>query len=123
MNESALRQVLLNLLMNAMEASENDSQITIQCSTLRARSQVQIVVSDRGAGIAPRDLRRVFDPFYTTRHHGTGLGLPICRQLVTECHGKIQIESAPGEGTTLRITLPAGEERAGDMDGGNEDED
>lgn len=118
MNATALKQVLLNVLINAREATAGSQPILVRCAPLRGEGTrggwrargsgaVEIVVTDRGAGIAPRDLRRVFDPFYTTRAHGTGLGLAICRQLVQECGGTIDLESQLGRGTTVRIVLPA----------------
>ena len=67
-----------------------------------------ITVSDTGAGIPPDDLRRIFEPFYTTkgRGKGTGLGLAICRELVAALGGKIDVESTPGEGSTFTVRLP-----------------
>jgi len=107
MNESALRQVLLNLLLNARDASQENGLITVRCAPVRGGSQVEIVVEDRGAGIPKRDLRRIFDPFFTTKAGGSGLGLAICRQLVTECRGTVDVSSKPGQGTAVRIALPA----------------
>ncbi|MBN1867867.1 ATP-binding protein [Candidatus Sumerlaeota bacterium] len=108
MKESALRQVLLNLLMNAREAStESSGAIRVRCDRARAGSQVEIEVEDRGHGIAPKDLKRVFEPFFTTREKGSGLGLAVCRRIVTECGGTIDVRSRSGEGTTVRVVLPA----------------
>jgi signal transduction histidine kinase len=106
-NSTALKQVLLNVLINAREATAGGQPILVRCAPLRGGGSVEIVVTDRGSGIAPRELRRAFDPFYTTRAHGTGLGLAICRQLVQECGGTIGLESEVGRGTTVRIVLPA----------------
>jgi len=109
MNTSALRQVLLNLLMNAREATHNVRPVHVRCHTLRGGTQVEIVVSDQGEGIPPRDRKRIFEPFFTTKAKGSGLGLSICRYLVEGCGGTIEVESAPGEGTTVQVILPAAE--------------
>ena len=102
MNESALRQVLLNLLLNAREAAGEEGAIAVRCAPLRGGGRVEIVVEDSGAGVPPRDLQRIFDPFFTTKAAGSGLGLAICRQLVTECRGTIEFDSAPGRGAWCR---------------------
>ncbi|HPS00067.1 MAG TPA: HAMP domain-containing sensor histidine kinase [Candidatus Sumerlaeota bacterium] len=107
MNSTAFRQVMMNLIMNAIEASDSNQPIMIEFQTRRNNSQVRITVTDRGCGISERELRHIFDPFYTLKAQGTGLGLAICYQLVTECRGKINIESAEGKGTTVELILPA----------------
>ena len=70
---------------------------------------VVITCADTGVGIAPEDLPKVLEPFFTTKAEGkgTGLGLPICRRIVQEHHGTLEISSTVGQGTTLRLTLPA----------------
>ena len=70
-------------------------------------SRVVISVSDRGVGIPPEDLPHVFDPYYTTRRSGTGLGLPIAKNIVEGLGGTIAVTSRQTEGTTVRIELPA----------------
>ena len=69
-------------------------------------SRVVISVSDRGVGIPPEDLPHVFDPYYTTRRSGTGLGLPIAKNIVEGLGGTISVTSRLGEGTDVRIDLP-----------------
>ena len=107
MNTSALRQVLLNLLMNAREATHNGRPVHVRSHALRGGTQVEIVVSDQGEGIPPRDRKHIFEPFFTTKAKGSGLGLSICRYLVEGCGGTIALESAPGRGTTVQVILPA----------------
>jgi signal transduction histidine kinase len=70
-------------------------------------------VKDTGPGIAPEALSRIFDPFYSTKEKGTGLGLPFAQQVVQEHGGTIRCDSAPGAGTTFTVRLPRAEERAG----------
>ena len=67
-----------------------------------------IVITDRGAGIDPAHLPRVFDPYFTTKRGGTGLGLAIAKNIVEGLGGTIGVNSAPGSGTEIRISLPAG---------------
>jgi signal transduction histidine kinase len=108
-----LRQVLLNLLANARHAvaarpdpSRNGRAIRLE--TRRAGAgRIAIAVRDRGAGIPAEDLPRVFDPYFTTRRTGSGLGLAISRNIIEGLGGTIAIRSRPGEGTDVRIELPA----------------
>ena len=107
-----LRQIVINLLTNALDAVDKGGRVTVQrvASTARPPSDdVLITVSDTGHGIPPDDLRRIFEPFYTTkgRGKGTGLGLAICRELVAALGGTIAVESAPGEGLDLHRAAPA----------------
>lgn len=102
-----LNQALSNIVANAIQASQPGQ--TVRVSTRREDDWYVIEVTDQGSGIAPEDLGKVFDPFFTTKPVGcgTGLGLSIAHQVVTAHHGKIEIESKPGSGTTMRILLPA----------------
>jgi signal transduction histidine kinase len=74
-----------------------------------ALGRIAVRVSDNGCGIPEADLARVFDPFFSTKQAqgGTGLGLYVCRSIVTECGGEITVQSQPGQGTTFQFTLPA----------------
>ncbi|MDD5248928.1 MAG: ATP-binding protein [Rhodocyclaceae bacterium] len=101
-----LNQVLLNLLVNAAQAIETQGTITIRTSA--DADEVRIAISDTGCGIAPEHLNRVFDPFFTTKPvgTGTGLGLSITYSIVRKHHGRIEVESEPGKGTTFRVILP-----------------
>ncbi len=105
-----LGQVLLNLLSNAHKYTPAGGQITVRLSR-RAREAV-CSVEDDGPGIAPEDLSRVFEPLYTTkpRGQGTGLGLPIVREIVAAHGGKVRLDSRPGAGTTAVVLLPAAAE-------------
>jgi signal transduction histidine kinase len=103
-----LQQVLVNLLLNACDASQPGGQI--QVSALRApNDMVLIQVLDHGCGIQPEDLTVVFDPFFTTkpRGEGTGLGLSITAGIVRNHAGQIHVASTPGEGTTMSVLWPA----------------
>jgi PAS domain S-box-containing protein len=103
-----LQQVLLNLVQNAVEATPPGGAVVLRARAISGidPARVEIEVEDTGAGIAPEHLPRVFDPFYTTRRTGTGLGLFVVHGIVQRHGGTIQAASEPGKGTTFRITLP-----------------
>jgi signal transduction histidine kinase len=102
-----LRQLLLNLYTNAMDAMPSGGQLTVRVAR-DAGPGVSIEVSDTGVGIAKADLPRIWEPFYTTKPEGkgTGLGLSICRRIVQEHSGAIQVVSRQGQGTIVRVVLP-----------------
>ncbi len=100
----ALRQVLLNLVGNALAACRRGDRIRV---ALRGGSRdVELIVQDTGCGIAPEDLPRVFDPFFSRREGGTGLGLSIVHRVVEDHGGWVGIESRAGAGTTVTVRLP-----------------
>jgi signal transduction histidine kinase len=109
-----LQQVLINLVLNAVEATPPDGRVVIKIERAKreSRTGVSVVVSDTGSGIAPEHLPRLFEPFFSTkpRGHGTGLGLPICRDIVQAHGGDISIETSAGVGTTVIVWLPESEE-------------
>jgi PAS domain S-box-containing protein len=108
-----LQQVLLNLLLNGMEAmadAPGGRRITVR-SSVDGNGLVEIAVSDTGSGIAPDRLPRLFDPFFSTKKEGMGLGLSIARSLVEAHGGRIWAENNP-EGATFRFTLPTGAEQS-----------
>jgi two-component system NtrC family sensor kinase len=108
----SLRQVLLNLLVNAIDATPANGTIQVSARVLpidhRQRQQLELAVADSGHGMSPEDLRRAFEPFYTTKapDRGTGLGLVIVEHIVRAHGGHLAAESAPGRGTTVRVRLP-----------------
>ncbi len=99
-----LRQVLVNLGRNAIEASRAGGDVTIDMAQ-RPR-EVVFTVSDAGCGIAADDLPRVFDPFFTRKEGGTGLGLSLCHKIVSAHGGDITIRSVEGQGTQVNVVLP-----------------
>lgn len=101
----AVRQLLLNLLLNAREAVENRPG-RIDVSLKERRREVELRVTDNGPGIPPKALSRVFEPFYTSRPNGTGLGLAISRSIVTNMGGELTLETSK-HGTTAVVRLPA----------------
>jgi signal transduction histidine kinase len=111
-----IKQVLLNLLFNAVESMEpSGGTLTVQTRKVNQKPEelwVQVEVRDTGPGIAPKDLEHIFDPFFTTKHfsqeyEGTGLGLAMAHQIIQENHGNIEVNSEVGKGTTFFVNLPA----------------
>lgn len=105
-DQNQIKQVLINFLQNAIEATA-DSGHNIKV-TLREISEQTIVITikDRGCGIPEERYKRLFEPFYSTKEKGTGLGLITCKRIIDLHQGNIEVESKPGEGTTINIFLP-----------------
>jgi signal transduction histidine kinase len=101
-----IRQVLVNLVHNAAEATRDGGEVTVRAIGLIGSSEVLFEVADTGPGIAPSDLERIFQPFFTTKFSGTGLGLAISKSLVEQHGGRIEVESAVGRGTRMLVFLP-----------------
>ena len=108
-----LKQVLINLVKNAAESIQHDGQITLRARNARAplrgqRADVVIIeVEDNGAGIPPEVQPRLFDPFFSTKEDGTGLGLPIAANIIEKHGGVLEFKTELGKGTTFAIVLPA----------------
>ncbi len=113
-----IHQVLLNLVLNAIHASPSGARVVIRvlAAEVGGGPGVALEVEDQGPGIASEDLERIFDPFFTTKDpdQGTGLGLTICQQLVSNHDGAIEVRSRPDAGATFRVVLPCGEGCDGD---------
>ena len=110
-NRGRLQQVLMNLLLNAVDAMPAGGTVTVAARA--ASGRVQIEVRDTGCGIPPEHLDRIYDPFFTTkpRGQGTGLGLSVSYGIVKEHSGTLSAESSPGEGSRFMVSLPAVDER------------
>jgi signal transduction histidine kinase len=118
-DQHQITQVFTNLLMNAYEAMGGKGGVTISAAMIRledggdGREAVLIEFADNGPGIPPDVADKVFDPFFTTKAQGSGLGLAIVRKIVDAHDGRIDLRTTPGQGTTIRVTLP--------VTGGNEE--
>ena len=99
-----IERVLYNLILNAAQASPAQSSVTVK--TLQLGQTLEISVIDRGTGIAPKDRESIFNPFFTTKSSGVGLGLAIVSKIVDEHGGQIDVESEPGAGSVFRVFLP-----------------
>jgi len=100
-----IRQVLLNLARNAAEAVEEGRPGTVEIRVAESSDRVLLSVVDDGRGMSPEEMERLFEPFYTTRAGGTGLGLPLTRHIVESHGGTIECFSAKGKGTTFVVSL------------------
>jgi two-component system sensor kinase FixL len=110
-----LQQVVLNLLLNAFEAMKdcpaNEREIIVQAATDGA-DVVRVVVRDHGTGMSSENLDKIFQPFYTTKRDGLGMGLSISRSIIEAHGGRLLAENNPDRGATFYFTVPVGERRA-----------
>jgi len=100
-----LHQVLLNLLLNAIQALNGGGRVTVLLAQSDEKT-VSVSINDTGLGIAPENLTHIFRPFFTTKGHGTGLGLPLARRIVEDHGGKLEVTSDLGHGSTFTLVLP-----------------
>lgn len=112
-DEAQIKQVVLNIVKNAIDAMDEspNPQLRITTSLSDTMDEMLITISDNGKGISPEDKIKIGTPFFTTKEKGTGLGLSICFQIVKEHAGSIDIESEPGRGTSFIISLPCKTEK------------
>jgi signal transduction histidine kinase len=107
MNEKEMKQMILNLARNGMEAMTDKGQLTLR-TRVTAENRIELHVSDTGTGIAADKLSKLFEPFFTTKSRGTGLGLPLCLSIVERHNGKIEVQSVEGSGTTFIVSFVIG---------------
>ncbi|OFW15500.1 MAG: hypothetical protein A3H29_00685 [Acidobacteria bacterium RIFCSPLOWO2_02_FULL_67_21] len=111
-DQHQLTQLFTNLLTNAYEAMEGRGRVVVTASAARiddgteGRAAVLVELADEGPGMTPEVAERVFSPFFTTKPQGSGLGLAIVRKIVDAHDGSIDLQTTPGAGTTIRVTLP-----------------
>ena len=98
-----LRQLLINLFSNALQAMPSDGAVRVMVT--EGRGTVILRVQDTGAGFTEEAMRRAFDPFFTTRPRGSGLGLAVCRKIAEECGGRISATNAGGGGAVITVQL------------------
>lgn len=104
-----LEQVIVNILLNAVEAIDDEGKISIELYSRNKRKEVVLEIKDSGSGIETHNLKRIFEPFFTTRdvNQGTGLGLAIAHGIIQNHKGKIEVESEKGKGSLFRLQFPA----------------
>ncbi|MFA5322542.1 MAG: ATP-binding protein [Smithella sp.] len=108
-NKEQVRQIINNLMSNAIEAMEEGGLLSIETKQIQLNDKkkyAEVIISDTGCGIKEDDLNKIFEPFFTKKERGTGLGLAIVNHIVEGYKGKIEIESEAGKGTTCRVLLP-----------------
>jgi diguanylate cyclase (GGDEF)-like protein len=104
---SEMKEILVNLILNALDAMENGGTLTFEGDTVGARAR--LAVTDTGAGMTPDTLKRIYDPFFTTKHEkGSGLGMYLVHHIVSRAGGKVAVASQPDRGTTVTLLFPAG---------------
>jgi len=112
-NHDNLLIALIQLISNGLEAIDNSGKLTI-CTSFSTPannlSDLKIEITDNGRGIKDEDLKRIFDPFFTSKMSGAGMGLPLTRKIIGYHHGTISIKSQPGQGTQVTVTLPLEEQ-------------
>jgi two-component system NtrC family sensor kinase len=107
-DNALMQQCLMNLLFNAMESMPQGGEITINGGKFPEEEKVWLSISDTGHGILAEDLPRIFEPFYSTKGagKGVGLGLSMVYGIIREHNGTIEVQSEPGRGTTFKMVLP-----------------
>jgi signal transduction histidine kinase len=108
-HQDQLQQVILNLLTNAIDATPTGGRIAVSTRAVPGTGEVEIVVADTGRGVPPAERKRIFEPFFSTKEsgRGVGLGLFITSEIVREHKGRVEVESEAGRGSTFRVVLPA----------------
>lgn len=106
-----VKQVLLNLSLNAVEAMDDGGQLRVRTGHDADKNEVWVSVSDTGVGIDPTTIANIFDPFFTTKEGGTGLGLFITHEIVQKHGGSVAVQSERGTGTTFKVTFPINSNR------------
>jgi signal transduction histidine kinase len=106
MDREQMKQAILNLLLNAVQAMPTGGQLALKGHAPEGNRWVQLSIRDSGVGIPAEDINKLFDPFFSTKEGGVGLGLSITHRIIDQHDGKIEVESAPGKGTLFTIWLP-----------------
>jgi len=107
LDSDRMNQALLNLYLNALQAMDKQGVLTVTVAKTSGNNQIRIDVTDTGKGIDPEKKERIFDPYFTTKSDGTGLGLPIVHKVIEAHGGMITVKSAPDSGTTFSLFIPA----------------
>jgi signal transduction histidine kinase len=110
-----MKQVVLNLLLNAIQAMPEGGRLKLSGKIPTGNQWIQLSIQDSGIGIPPEDMDKLFDPFFSNREGGIGLGLSIAHRIIDQHHGRIEVESTPDKGTLFTIWLPL-EQRNQDAD-------
>jgi signal transduction histidine kinase/putative methionine-R-sulfoxide reductase with GAF domain len=110
LDREQMKQVILNLLLNALQAMPGGGLLRLSGQVLEDNRWIQLSIQDTGVGIPPEDMNKLFDPFFSTKEGGVGLGLSIAHRIIDQHRGKIQMESTPGKGTLFTLWLPISQE-------------
>jgi signal transduction histidine kinase len=105
LDQSSMRGALMNLILNAIEAMREGGTLSVAID--HTEQSLQLEIADTGLGISEEEAKKIFEPFYTTKEQGLGLGMPYAKKIIEQHDGTISLNSRPGEGTTITIALPA----------------
>ena len=111
-DESSMRSALMNLILNAIEAMPDGGRLRIASDS--TDGSLRFEITDTGRGIGEEEAKNIFEPFYTTKSQGLGLGMPYARKIIEQHGGAISLISQPGDGTTIRLTLPEAQKEVAD---------
>lgn len=111
MDREQMKQVILNLLLNALQAMSKKGHLILRGQISENGRFIKLSIQDSGVGIPGEEMAKLFDPFFSTKEGGIGLGLSIAHRIIDQHHGKIEVESAPGKGTLFTVWLPIHNER------------
>ena len=114
---SQMEQVFVNLLINAVQAVPNDGTVQVKSSLSEQESCVSIEVTDNGPGISRKEQSKIFEPFFSTKPNGTGLGLSVSYGIVRNHQGNISVQSRPGKGTRFIVNIPITQQKNKEMHG------
>ena len=110
LDEASMRGALMNIMLNAIEAMREGG--TLSVATRQTGETIQLEISDTGRGIGEEEAKKIFEPFYTTKQQGLGLGMPYAKKVIEQHGGTVSLTSKLGEGTTISIALPAAKKEA-----------
>jgi signal transduction histidine kinase len=105
LDEASIRSATLNLMLNAVQAMSTGGRLTISTGT--NDGNLWMTIRDTGAGMTPEQIKQIFEPFNTTKSRGLGLGMPYAQKVIQQHGGQIVVESRPGNGTQVKLELPA----------------
>ena len=106
LDENQIEQVFINLLLNAVHAVSENGSVSVQSAVDSKNNKVRVEIADNGCGIAAEDIKKIFEPFYSTKAKGTGLGLAVSYGIVQNHQGDIRVLSTPGQGTRFTLEFP-----------------
>ena len=104
-----IKQVFINLIYNALQAMPKGGRLSLKTKFIADSRKIEIVFIDTGQGISSQDFNKIFEPFYTTKPGGTGVGLAVSYNIIKNHHGNIEVRSVPGQGTIFKVYLPGGD--------------
>ena len=106
LDENQIEQVFINILLNALHAVDDNGIVTVKTAVDREKKRVHVEISDNGCGIAAEHMKKLFDPFFSTKANGSGLGLAVSYGIIENHQGEIRVSSEQGKGTRFMIELP-----------------